>query len=103
MIPNFGIPVPSVEIQKKIVSECSKTEELYQKCIYGISRLKGEIDSVLADSHSKATTDIRLDNEQVFNLSIGRRVLKSELKRMVHMKYSVPMCLSLSAEQTLLC
>jgi type I restriction-modification system DNA methylase subunit/restriction endonuclease S subunit len=81
MIPNFGIPVPSVEIQKKIVSECSKTEELYQKCIYGISRLKGEIDSVLADSHSKATTDIRLDNEQVFNLSIGRRVLKSELKK----------------------
>lgn len=81
MIPNFGIPVPSVEIQKKIVSECSKTEELYQKCIYGISRLKDEIDSVLADSHSKATTDIRLDNEQVFNLSIGRRVLKSELKK----------------------
>lgn len=81
MIPNFGIPVPSVEIQKKIVSECSKTEELYQKCIYGISRLKDEIDSVLADSHSKATTDLRLDNEQVFNLSIGRRVLKSELKK----------------------
>ncbi len=80
MIPNFGIPVPSVEIQKKIVSECSKTEELYQKCIGNISRLKAEMDSVLADSYSKSTTDLRLDNEQVFNLSIGRRVLKSELK-----------------------
>lgn len=81
MIPNFGIPVPSVEIQKKIIAECSMVEEQYQKCIDNISRLKDDMDSVLADSYSKSTTDLRLDNEQVFNLSIGRRVLKSELKK----------------------
>ena len=56
-------------------------EEQYQKCIDNISRLKDDMDSVLADSYSKSTTDLRLDNEQVFNLSIGRRVLKSELKK----------------------
>lgn len=81
MIPNFGIPVPSVEIQKKIIAEYSMVEEQYQKCIDNISRLKDDMDSVLADSYSKSTTDLRLDNEQVFNLSIGRRVLKSELKK----------------------
>ena len=81
MIPNFGIPVPSVEIQKKIIAECSMVEKQYQKCIDNISRLKDDMDSVLADSYSKSTTDLRLDNEQVFNLSIGRRVLKSELKK----------------------
>lgn len=80
-IPNFDIPVPSVEIQKKIVAECSKAEELYQKYIDNISRLKDEMNAILEESHSKATTDLRLDNEQVFNLSIGRRVLKSELKK----------------------
>lgn len=81
MIPNFGIPVPSVEIQKKIIAEYSMVEEQYQKCIDNISRLKDDMDSVLADSYSKSTTDLRLDNELVFNLSIGRRVLKSELKK----------------------
>lgn len=81
MIPNFGIPVPSVEIQKKIIAEYSMVEEQYQNCIDNISRLKDDMDSVLADSYSKSTTDLRLDNEQVFNLSIGRRVLKSELKK----------------------
>lgn len=80
-VRQYKLPNAPIDVQKKIVSECSKAEEQYQKCIDNISRLKDDMDSVLADSYSKATTDLRLDNEQVFNLSIGRRVLKSELKK----------------------
>lgn len=80
-VRQYKLPNAPIDVQKKIVSECSKAEEQYQKCIDNISRLKDDMDSVLADSYSKSTTDLRLDNEQVFNLSIGRRVLKSELKK----------------------
>ena len=80
-VRQYKLPNAPIDVQKKIVSECSKAEEQYQKCIDNISRLKDDMDSVLADSYSKSTTVLRLDNEQVFNLSIGRRVLKSELKK----------------------
>lgn len=80
-VRQYKLPNAPIDVQKKIVSECSKAEEQYQRCIDNISRLKDDMDSVLADSYSKSTTDLRLDNEQVFNLSIGRRVLKSELKK----------------------
>lgn len=80
-VRQYKLPNAPIDVQKKIVSECSKAEEQYQKCIDNISRLKDEMNAILEESHSKATTDLRLDNEQVFNLSIGRRVLKSELKK----------------------
>ena len=77
------LPIPNAPYDaiKKIVAECSKIETVYQQCIDDISRLKDEMNAILEESHSKATTVLRLDNEQVFNLSIGRRVLKSELKK----------------------
>jgi type I restriction enzyme M protein len=80
-VRQYKLPNAPIDVQKKIVSECSKAEEQYQKCIDNISRLKDGMNAILEESHSKATTDLRLDNEQVFNLSIGRRVLKSELKK----------------------
>lgn len=81
VIPNFGIPVPSKEIQKEIVTECSNVEKLHQKCIDETNHLQNEMKLILAEADSKSTIDLRLDNEQVFDLQIGRRVLRSELKK----------------------
>ena len=80
-VRQYKLPDAPIDIQKKIVSESSKKEEQYQKCIVDINLLQKEMDSVLADADSKATIDLRLDNEQVFDLQIGRRVLRSELKK----------------------
>lgn len=80
-VRQYKLPDAPIDIQKKIVSESSKKEEQYQKCIVDVNHLQKEMDSVLADADSKATIDLRLDNEQVFDLQIGRRVLRSELKK----------------------
>lgn len=81
VIPNFGIPVPSKEIQKEIVTECSNVEKQHQKCNDETNHLQNEMKLILAEADSKSTIDLRLDNEQVFDLQIGRRVLRSELKK----------------------
>lgn len=81
VIPNFGIPVPSKSVQTKIVEEFSKADKETDKCLTEIKSLHSNLKAILSEAHSKATIDLRLDNEQVFDLSIGRRVLRSELKK----------------------
>lgn len=81
IIPNFSIPIPSIEIQKKIVKECSEADALHKKYSNEIKHLQNEANSILENAHSKATTNLRLDNEQIFDFKIGRRVLRSELKK----------------------
>ena len=61
-VRQYKLPDAPIDIQKKIVSESSKKEEQYQKCIVDINLLQKEMDSVLADADSKATIDLRLDN-----------------------------------------
>ena len=77
------LPIPDapVNVINSIVSECSKVEELYQNSIDEMNRLKEKLRIILVEADSKATIDLRLDNEQVFYLQIGRRVLRSELKK----------------------
>lgn len=78
---SFEIPVPDISEQKKIVKECSIVENLYTQSIREIELCKKELDVIVNDSLSHATIDLRLDNEQIFDLSIGRRVLRNELKK----------------------
>lgn len=78
---SFEIPLPDMKTQKVLVDECSIIEQQYIKCFDEIVSCRKQLDGIVNESLDKATTDLRLDNEQVFNLSIGRRVLKSELKK----------------------
>lgn len=78
---SFEIPLPDMKTQKVLVDECSIIEQQYIKCLDEIVSCRKQLDGIVNESLDKATTDLRLDNEQVFNLSIGRRVLKSELKK----------------------
>lgn len=75
-IPN----APSVVI-KNIANECSAIEEAYQEHLSNIELLETQKSTLLEDSHSKADMTLRLDNESLFDLTIGRRVLRSELKK----------------------
>lgn len=77
---SFEIPVPDMTEQTKIIKECSIVENLYTQSIKEIELYKKELDVIVNDSLNHATIDLRLDNEQIFDLSIGRRVLRSELK-----------------------
>ena len=81
VIPNFGIPVPDKNIQEKIVKEFFEAERVIFDTKGMITELENEVLHQYHDSQSVATIDLRLDNEQIFDLSIGRRVLRSELKK----------------------
>ena len=81
VIPNFGIPVPDKNIQEKIVKEFFEAEQVIFDTKGMITELENEVLHQYHDSQSVETIDLRLDNEQIFDLSIGRRVLRSELKK----------------------
>lgn len=81
VIPNFGIPVPSKDIQEKVVKEFFETEQVIFDAKGRITELENEVLHLYQESQSVATIDLRLDNEQIFDLSIGRRVLRSELNK----------------------
>ena len=59
IIPNFEIPLPSLEIQMKIASECKKVEEECKKAAEQIAIARSEIES-LAQSFYKVSGRIRL-------------------------------------------
>lgn len=75
---SFEIPLPPMDIQKKIVEECEKVNnrmvELLQQIQYNEERKL----HLFEDAQSKANRALRLDSA-VFNISIGRRVLKNEV------------------------
>ena len=75
---SLEIPLPPMDIQKKIAEECekvnSKMVELLQKIQYNEERKL----HLFEDAQSKANRTLRLDSA-IFNISIGRRVLKNEV------------------------
>ena len=75
---SFEIPLPPMDIQKEIVEECEKVNnrmvELLQQIQYNEERKL----HLFEDAQSKANRALRLDSA-VFNISIGRRVLKKEV------------------------
>lgn len=77
-IKNIPIPLAPTDIQEKIISECEKTDEEYLLLKANIEKCKKTIDDLFKNKQSN-TIDMRLDNKDKFKLSIGSRVLKSEL------------------------
>ena len=59
IIPNFEIPIPSPDIQKKIAEECKKVDEECKKAEQQIAIIRHEIES-LAQSFYKVSGRIRL-------------------------------------------
>lgn len=81
VIPNFGIPILDKDIQEKIVKEFFEAEQVIRGSKGMIAELENEILHLYQESQSMATINLRLDSEQIFDLSIGRRVLRNELKK----------------------
>ena len=80
-IREYKLPDAPGDVQDAIVSEMSSLEKEIAVVESTLSTHRDNLDRVLENAHSKATIDLRLDNEQIFELCIGRRVLRSELKK----------------------
>ncbi len=83
------IPLPPLDIQNTIVSECKKVDEEYNNSRMSIEEYKKKIAEVFErlDVISKiGGVTCRLSNSYIFDISIGRRVLNSE----VNPNYDIP-------------
>ena len=80
VIPNFLIPkAPRVEVQRKIVEECQEQDNDYINASSRIIEIEQEIEELMRQSQMKANNSISLNRADLFDISIGRRVLKSEI------------------------
>ena len=79
IINEIKIPLPPKIIQEKIVSEIKLLEQQEQKAVEVVEKLKVEISDLLSTLYTKTKETIRLSND-VFEVKIGKRVLKSEIK-----------------------
>ena len=79
-IPNFLIPkAPREDVQRRIVEECQEQNEVYAKASSRIIEIKEDMEELMRHSQMKARTSISLSRSDLFEISIGRRVLKSEI------------------------
>jgi type I restriction enzyme M protein len=72
------IPLPPLDIQKKIVAEIEVLEAKEKKAIGEIEKGKETIINLFNQAESKADKKVRLSDENIFQVSIGKRVLKNE-------------------------
>ena len=74
------IPLPPIDIQQKIVDEIEEIEKKTKLFEETIHSNKNEINRLLKDLYDNANQKIRLSDSTLFKLSIGKRVLNSDLK-----------------------
>ena len=75
----FKLPLPPLDIQQKIVDEIEKFEHTEIDKRATIDSNLNTIDNLLLNLYNNANNKIRLSNDEIFNLSIGKRVLNAEL------------------------
>lgn len=73
------IPLPPKEIQQKIMDNIKMLENYEKEIEREIEECKQNILSIFNKADSKAQNTFRLSNDSIFDISIGKRVLKSEL------------------------
>lgn len=76
------IPLPPLDIQDQIVAECEKIDNEYESNLIKIKELENKINDIfenLTTLGEGIKQTYRLNNSNIFNLSIGKRVLQSEV------------------------
>lgn len=81
-VPNFvknKIPLPPLDIQQDIVNECEAVDKEYQESEKQVEECKEKIENLFNTAQQKATNLYKLSDTNLFSLSIGRRILTSEV------------------------
>ena len=80
-ILRYGLRIPDIEIQKKIVAECSKLDVGCEKQRKEIQKCEKEIEDAYATLMASNKEKISLADKSICSLSIGKRVVDSQLKK----------------------
>ena len=78
-LSKIKIPLPPKEIQEKIVAEIEVLEKQEEKAREEIEKLKEEIETKFKNAIAKAKDTYRLSDTDIFETSIGKRVLSREI------------------------
>ncbi|MDN5638260.1 MAG: restriction endonuclease subunit S [Staphylococcus equorum] len=73
------IPLPPLNIQQKIIDECSVLDIAIIKAKGSMTESEKKIEEIYENLFAKATITYKLSNENDFLIGIGKRVLKSEI------------------------
>jgi type I restriction enzyme M protein len=77
-VSHTQIPLPPLNIQQKIVAAIEVLEVKEKKAKDGIEKGRETLVKLFNQSESKADKTIRISDENIFEVSIGKRVLKNE-------------------------
>lgn len=73
------IPIPPIDIQEKIIKECEEIDNEINQANTTIETTKQQIEQLFEQSLKQPLTAIRLNSADKFDISIGRRVLVTEV------------------------
>ena len=81
------IPMPdSRTALEKVVAECEKIDAEYQAAQKEIATARAEIENLFETAQKNASVQYKLYNKDIFDISIGRRVLSTEMGE----QYDIP-------------
>ena len=80
-VAKIKIPILSKKIQNKIIEEIKVVEETEWRALRLINTLSTQIQTLFETAQKKANQSFRLSNQDKFKLSIGKRVLSSDLTK----------------------
>ena len=78
-IAKIKIPILAKKTREKIIEEVSLIEEKELVAIQSINAISAQIQELFEATQNKADKSFRLSNQNNFKLSIGKRVLSSDL------------------------
>ena len=73
------IILPPLPIQQQIVNTCKAIDKECQAAYQRIEEIKSEMETIMVNAQSHSLNLIKLNRTDLFEVSIGRRVLKSEI------------------------
>lgn len=80
------LPLPPKEVQDLIVAECEEVDVQYKTDSDKIKDYKEKIETLFSESQKSAKDMYKLSDSEIFDISIGRRILNSEVSE----KYDIP-------------
>jgi type I restriction enzyme M protein len=78
-IKNVKIPLPATDIQKKLIDEYTAIERGVEKAETTIIKALDEIEGYYSELFQKSNSKYKLSNDELFEVSIGRRVLAKDV------------------------
>lgn len=75
----FSIPNPPLDIQQKIVDECEAVDSEYEEAQTCINKSTEKISELFEVAQQSASIVYKLSDSNLFSLSIGRRILATEV------------------------